>query len=71
MNQEKGIELLKFSPAQRVALFDKKLEELQKIYGVKIYACQQVLQPSGEIVNLIKIVDILSFEEGIHNLKKV
>ena len=49
--------------------FSIDLEKLQKKYEVQLYPAQVVLQ-NGEIVNLIKLRDLLPNEKAV-NTKKV
>lgn len=49
--------------------FSIDVEKLQKKYGVQMYAAQAVLQ-NGEIVNLIKLRDLLPQDMVIDTNKK-
>ena len=67
--EEKSFELFKIKAEDRIALFDKKLTALQKTYGVNLYACQQVTK-NGEIVTIIKVMDMLPVQEEVQANKK-
>lgn len=63
VDKKEGVDI-EVGGAERIALFDKKLELLQQQYGVKIYPAQQVMQ-SGELVTMIKVMDMVPVKEEL------
>jgi hypothetical protein len=68
MHEEKAVEF-KVSAEDRIKIFSKKLDELQITYGVKLYAAQQVTE-QGEIITIIKVMDVVPVEEHLQANKK-